>query len=338
MDYLLRLHEVLHNYNGRTVLDIPELNISRGSITGLAGPNGSGKSTLLKILSLAEKCSSGTVYFENKPVLPYAREARHRITLLPQETYLLRRSVFDNISFGLKIRGHTTNLIPTVTDALKLVGLSSSFASRQWSELSGGESQRVALAARLALKPACLLLDEPTASVDMASARSIRRAVLLARKEWGTTLVIASHNQAWLNDICDDITNLYNGRVLDCGYENVLLGPWEKDGEKEFYIRLADGQRIHVSQPPHPESSAVIAPEVLKFSKAQNDTNDKTLTGIITGIFLDKHFPGPRIQVVCGDQRLVASGTDDIFFKGDLRPGQDVTLHYRPEDITWLKK
>ena len=191
MEIILRMQNVQHRYNGRTVLNIPEMNIAPGTITGLAGPNGSGKSTLLKILSLTEKCSSGTIYFEGKPALPFAREIRHRITMLPQETYLLKRSVFENIGYGLKIRNGRKNLSSSVDEALDLVGLHHSFAGRQWHELSGGEAQRVALAARLILKPECLLLDEPTASVDMESALSIRRAVLLAKKEWGTTLILA---------------------------------------------------------------------------------------------------------------------------------------------------
>jgi len=338
MENLLRLRDVLHRYNGRAVLDIPELSISGGTITGLAGPNGSGKSTLLKILSLSEKCTSGTVYFQGRPVLPFDGEAHHRITLLPQEAYLLRRSVFDNIAFGLKIRGRKTELRESVADALDLVGLDSLFADRQWHELSGGEAQRVALAARLAVKPACLLLDEPTASVDMESARCIRRAVLLARREWGTTLVIASHNQFWLHDLCDSIVYLYNGRLLDGSLENVLLGPWKKNGGQEFYKKLADGQLIHVPPPPHPDSSAVIAPEVLKLTNSLPGNSTQTLTGIITGIYLDKHFTEPRIHVVCGGHRFVAGGPDVDFTNGSLLPGNIVTLYYRPEDISWLEK
>lgn len=337
MEPLLRLRDVRHAYNGRTVLDIAELTIPGGSITGLAGPNGSGKSTLLKIMSLSERCTSGTVYYHGRPVLPFDAEAHHRITLLPQEAHLLMRTVFNNISYGLKIRGQKKQLRESVAAALDLVGLAPSFADRQWHQLSGGEAQRVALTARLALKPACLLLDEPTASVDMESARSIRRAILLARKEWGTTLVIASHNQSWLNDLCDGIIYLYNGRILDCSLENVLLGPWKKNDRQEFYKKLTDGQLIHVPPPPHPDSSAVIAPTVLKLTNSLPGNNAQTLTGTITGIFFDKHFTEPRIHIVCGDHRFVAGGVDLDLRNGSLLPGHTVTLHYRPDDIIWLE-
>lgn len=336
MEPVLRLHGVRHTYNGRTVLDIGDLEIPPGSITGLAGPNGSGKSTLLKILALAQRCSAGTVYFRNLPVQPFAREARQRITLLPQETYLLRRSVFDNIAYGLKIRKEQCNLPAAVSSALDLVGLPASFAGRHWHELSGGEAQRVALAARLALKPACLLLDEPTASVDMESARCIRRAVLLARREWGTTLLIASHHQAWLNDICDRLIFLYNGRILDCSYENVLLGPWSSFNDDLVVMTLTDGQLLYLQRPPLVASSAVFAPEALRLDGPKQDGEEYSLSGLISGIFVDSQSGRPLVHVVCGDQRFVVSAAEDIFSTGQARPGKEVSLYYNPGDISWL--
>jgi len=336
MKYILQARQIQHRYNGRTVLSIPELNISPGSITGLAGPNGSGKSTLLKILSLTEKCSSGTLYFEGKNAVHFARQTRHRITMLPQELYLLKRSVFDNIAYGLKIRKEHKNLSAAVMEALELVGLHSSFSERQWYELSGGEAQRVALAARLALKPNCLLLDEPTASVDMESARSIRKAVLLAQKEWGTTLIIASHHRSWLNDICDRIIYLYNGRILECSFENVLTGPWEKREGEQYCTKLADGQFLYVSSPPHRDSCAIISPEILELSNREPVQNEKLLRGIVTGIFFDRLPAGPRVHIVCGDHRIIAGVNEKVFAMENFRPGREVTVLYRPEEITWL--
>ena len=82
------------------------------------------------------------------------------------------------------------------------------FSRRKWFELSGGEAQRVALAARLVLRPEVLLLDEPTSSVDVASAQRMHEAVLEAKNSWKTTLVIASHDQTWLHGVCDTYVDL----------------------------------------------------------------------------------------------------------------------------------
>lgn len=338
METILQIRDVLYSYNGKPVLAIDELEISQGSITGLAGPNGSGKTTLLKLLSGVEKPTSGSVSFYGKDRMPDESPSRHKICLLPQQTYLLRRSVFENIAYGIKVRGQKEGVDRLVAEALELVGLPKFFSERKWHELSGGEAQRVALAARLALKPDCLLLDEPTASVDMESARSIRRAVLLARKEWGTTLIIASHYRSWLNDICDSIVYLYNGRVLDCSYENILTGPWESVDDELSACFLSDGQKVYVSKPPHADCSVVFSPETMKMNGPVQDTDMKSFQGIISSIALENHGAAPQVQVTCGDQRFVVSVSKEQLVSENSVPGQKVILSYNPKAVTWLEK
>jgi tungstate transport system ATP-binding protein len=336
MEPFLHLQGVRHQYNGRLVLDIPELQIEKGSITGLAGPNGSGKSTLLRILALAEQCTSGTVLVEGEPMRSHAGNSGRGITMLPQEAYLLRRTVFDNIAYGLRLRKRSGDVRSLVTEGLALVGLDSTFAARKWHELSGGEAQRVALAARLVLRPACLLLDEPTASVDMKSGLLIQQAVLQAREQWGTTLVIASHHRSWLHDICDQLLFLYNGRLLDSSPDNLLPGPWSPADDREWQARLADGQRLFASRPPRPESSGVLPPASLHPGNGTAKEGERSLQGTVTGIYIDKFLRGPCLQVNCGGQPLLVTGALADFELNTFRPGQEVILHYRPDAITWL--
>ena len=130
----------------------------------------------------------------------------------------MKRSVFNNVAYGLKLRGNGRKIATKVDEALTLVGLPGQvFARRPWYALSGGEAQRVALAARLALKPSVLLLDEPTASVDAASAQLIKEASLRARSQWDATLIVASHDWQWLYEICDEIWHLFKGKIF--GYQ-----------------------------------------------------------------------------------------------------------------------
>jgi tungstate transport system ATP-binding protein len=336
VENILQLRNIRHQYNGRTVLDIPALDIRCGSIIGLAGPNGSGKTTLLNIMALINKSSSGTVTLFGKKADLYNAADRLRIALLPQDSYLLRRSVYENITYGLKIRGQNGDLTAAVAVALNLVGLPASFASRLWHELSGGEAQRVSLAARLVLQPDCLLLDEPTASVDMNSEERIRQAVLAARRDHGTTLVIASHQRTWLADICDSLIHLYNGRILDCSADTVLVGPWEQTGGNLVGKRLADGQMIYASPPPHPASSAVITSETLVLKEHGLAEERYLLHGTVTGVYYEKHAAGPCVHVICGDHRLIAGTSKDIFRMDKCHPGTQVALRYHPQDITWL--
>lgn len=215
MSGLIRLENVRQIYSGRTVLKVKSLEINPGEIVGLTGPNGAGKSVLLRLLAFLEPPIEGTVYFQDTPTLHTPNPVHRKVTLMVQEPYLLKRSVFANVAYGLKVRGES-NIQPRVHEALDKVGLPpDTFAGRHWFELSGGETQRVALAARLVLKPKVLLMDEPTASLDQASARLISQASLDARDNDGTSLVIASHDLPWINEISTRTFHVERGRITD---------------------------------------------------------------------------------------------------------------------------
>lgn len=211
---LYELKEVGQVYGLRQVLDVNHLRIESGSITGLVGPNGSGKSTLMRILAFVEAPAAGKIFFQGRRLSEVDLEMRRQVTMLFQEPYLLKRSVQGNVAYVLNVR-NITNTRPRVHQALKQVGLDPEhFANRSWRELSGGEAQRVALAARLVLKPRVLLLDEPTASVDRESSQLIQRAALDARNQWGATLIVISHHLNWLRRVADQILTMDYGRLI----------------------------------------------------------------------------------------------------------------------------
>ncbi len=210
-----RLEGIRQDYGGRVALELDELVVPARRILGVAGPNGSGKSTLMRLLAMLEDPAQGSVWFHGRLCGQNGDALRRDVTLLTQEPYLLKRSVAANVAYGLKVRGLRGER-ETVRWALEMVGLDpDSFARRAWYELSGGEAQRVALAARLALRPKVLLLDEPTASLDEESALRIRDASLAAREQWGATLVAVSHDMAWLRSLADDLIHLRGGRLVD---------------------------------------------------------------------------------------------------------------------------
>lgn len=212
---LISLNCIRQIYNGRTVLSIDSLDIDQGDIIGLAGPNGSGKSTLLKILAFLNAPTEGKVSFMGSPTSITPGPVHRQVTLLVQEPYLLKRTVHANVAYGLRVRGKS-DITTKVHNALVEVGLDpEKFSNRQWFELSGGEAQRVALAARLVLKPKVLLMDEPTASLDQKSSQLIREAALCARETNGTSLVVASHDLPWLAEVSDRTIHLEDGIIQD---------------------------------------------------------------------------------------------------------------------------
>ena len=108
---IYEIRSLKHSYAGKTVLSIEHLAFQPASIVGLIGPNGSGKSTLLRMLGLIERPTQGKILFNGREVEPFSDEARFQITLLPQEPFLMKRSVLGNVSYGLKLRGNGMDIV-----------------------------------------------------------------------------------------------------------------------------------------------------------------------------------------------------------------------------------
>lgn len=191
MSLLYEGHDLVQRYDGREALRLSCLEVEEGESLALTGPNGCGKSTLLRLLAFLEQPAAG--------VLRYAGSAtpRMEVTLLLQEAYLLRASVYDNVTLGLRLRGWRGDRRVAYETAMRAVGFEQprDMAGRGPRALSGGERQRVALAARLVLRPRVLLLDEPTSSVDARSGRAIVEAVQHCLRQ-GTTVICATHDRA----------------------------------------------------------------------------------------------------------------------------------------------
>ncbi|UCD78971.1 MAG: ABC transporter ATP-binding protein [Desulfobacterales bacterium] len=334
---IYEISSLQHSYAGKTVLDIEHLTVQPASIVGLIGPNGSGKSTLLKLLGLIEKPSRGRIYFNGRSVEPFSDDARFLITLLPQEPFLMKRSVLSNVSYGLRLRSNGRDVVRKANEALSLVGLpGKDFARRPWYALSGGEAQRVALAARLALEPKVLLLDEPTASVDAASAQLIKEASLRARRELGTTLIVASHDWQWLYEICDEILHLYNGRIFGKGRETIIFGPWQKLATGKFGKKLSDGQLLPVPEPPGQEAAAVI--DVLSVSEDGSTAagEDIVLQGTVSRLSLERKTGYVFATIFAGDHPFTVRLTPQQSRERTLFPGKTVHIRYRLDRIRWV--
>jgi tungstate transport system ATP-binding protein len=326
-----------HSYGGKTVVAIEDLVVQPGSILGVIGPNGSGKSSLLRLLGLIERPTRGTILFNSRPVAPFSDEARFLISLLPQEPFLMKRSVFNNVSYGLKLRGNGDDIADRVSEALAWVGLPSrDFARRPWYALSGGEAQRVALAARLALKPKVLLLDEPTASVDAASAQLIKEAALRARQQWGATLIVASHDWQWLYEICDEIRHIFKGKIFGTGRESVIFGPWQETESGKWVKFLSDGQQLIVSAPPNQEAAAVIEdPAVSKYESRSGD-EDLVLRGTVSRISLEKNTGQVVATIIVGNLPFTVGLTPQQKQEQAIFPGKEIFIHYSFKRIKWI--
>lgn len=193
MKTLFEAHDLCRCYGSLTALFLPFFSMEQGEIVVLTGRNGSGKSTLLRLLAFLEKPSSGTLFYGGSSADP-----RREITLLLQEPYLMKASVYWNVTLGLRLRGMTDRKIlrEKYREAMLAVGFADPdhMASRGPGELSGGERQRIALASRIILSPSVLLLDEPTSNVDEASEKAILNIVRTLHAR-GVSVVCATHDR-----------------------------------------------------------------------------------------------------------------------------------------------
>ena len=334
-----QIENLIHRYNQKPVLEIDRLTVEPSSILGLVGPNGSGKSTLLKLMAFIFQPSSGQILFKGSPALPFDEAVRSQVTLLTQEPYLMKRTVFKNVAYGLMARGDREDVEQPVHNALALVGLDAdAFVRRQWDELSGGEAQRVALAARLILQPKVLLLDEPTASVDAASSELIRTASLRARDEWGTTLVIASHDREWLYDVCDEVVHLFKGKLAGTGRSNMIFGPWVRDDQGRYGKQLDGDQTLPVSEPPDADATAFLDPAAIRIldeGAGIDSRHTAVVNGTVTRLTLEKTSGDLFADVRVGGVTLVVRVAESRLAAMTLHRGWPVSLAYRPENIRW---
>ena len=190
------LSQITRVYGSRTVLDIPNLDIEENRIHSLLGPNGAGKSTLLNILGFLEKPTTGQIRFFSRPAGMNESEMQHlrkEVVLVDQHPILFSTSVYKNLEFGLKLRkvqsAERERVIDEVLDLVDMV----SFKHAPAHNLSGGETQRIALARALALSPKVFLCDEPTGNLDTATSEEIMQLIIQSHRE-GSTVLMVTHN------------------------------------------------------------------------------------------------------------------------------------------------
>jgi len=214
---IYKLAQVRQIYGGRTVLNIEQLTIQTGEVLAIVGPSGAGKSTLLRLLGFLEMPASGSLSYLQQPRSDQWPDlaARRQVTMVFQRAQLLGRSVYQNIIYGLQLRGLGNDHHPAAVQAtIDQLGLSN-LVNAPAHTLSGGEMQRVALARSLVLQPKVLLLDEPTANLDPYNIGLIEGIVQQANQEQGVTVVIVTHNIFQARRLAQRVGLLLNGKLVE---------------------------------------------------------------------------------------------------------------------------
>ncbi len=206
----------------RVLADV-SLDVSRGSIVGLLGPNGSGKTTLLRLMSGVLAPIAGAVRMDGAPVGSLTRRRlAQRVAVVPQET----RATFDFTVLEMVLMGRYPHLGPFELEGADDIDIARSaladtgtlaLADRPFASLSGGEKQRVVIAGALAQASEVLLLDEPTAALDLRYQFEILAVLQRLNASRGATLVISTHDLNLAAALCQRIVLLKSGRVIAHG-------------------------------------------------------------------------------------------------------------------------
>ncbi|MEZ4515577.1 MAG: ATP-binding cassette domain-containing protein [Chloroflexota bacterium] len=214
MDPIYKLTNLRYDYDGRTVLDIPDLSVERGEILTLLGPSGAGKTTLLRLLNFIERSTRGTLEFDGRRVgrrIPVAQ--RRRVAAVYEKPALLGGSVIANINYGLSLR-KTELSDAEMSQWLERLGLTA-LAEQSAAELSIGEAQRAALARALVVKPDVLLLDEPTNNLDPINVNLIEQIVLDEQQTTGMTVVLVTHDMDQAQRLGHRTGLMLGGRLVE---------------------------------------------------------------------------------------------------------------------------
>jgi iron complex transport system ATP-binding protein len=292
-DASLAAHDLSFGYvNAQPVVDDVTVVVPCGGLVGILGPNGSGKTTLLRLLAGLQRPWKGRVTLDGADLRSLGRTAvARRVAVVPQETQL----AFDYTALEIAVMGRYPHLgtfevegqedLQMAREALGATG-TRHLESRLFNTLSGGEKQRVVIASALTQfsqtsraqphQTEVLLLDEPTASLDLAYQIEIRTILVELNRTRGLTIVISTHDLNLASGLCRDLILLDRGRVLATGSIESMMNP--------ALIRQLYGVEVDIST--HPRTGHLIIVPVARVSSCgreaprANPASEATGTGL----------------------------------------------------------
>ncbi|HEX5889636.1 MAG TPA: ABC transporter ATP-binding protein [Pyrinomonadaceae bacterium] len=225
---LLSLQNISRNFGSTRAVAGVSLEVERGEFFGLLGPSGCGKTTTLRMIAGLEKPDAGSIHFEGKEITNLPPERRGFGMVFQNYALFPHLNVFENVAFGLRARhAAKEQMHERVRSALELVQLPG-YEKRAIDELSGGQQQRVAIARAIAIEPALLLFDEPLSNLDVSLREETRGELRELVTRLGLTAVYVTHDQEEAFALCDRISVMVGGKLMQTGKPREL---YEQPGD-----------------------------------------------------------------------------------------------------------
>lgn len=215
--YIIKIKDVSKFFGEKVALDHINLNIKKGEFVTILGPSGCGKTTLLRLLAGFQTTSEGNIYISGEEITQTPPHKRPVNTVFQKYALFPHLNVYDNIAFGLKLKGMDKEVIKKkVKAALKMVSMSD-YEYRDVNSLSGGQQQRVAIARAIVNEPEVLLLDEPLAALDLKMRKDMQMELKEMHKRLGITFVYVTHDQEEALTLSDTIVVMSEGKIQQIG-------------------------------------------------------------------------------------------------------------------------
>ena len=309
---LLEMVDIKKDFNDSFALDKINLHLDAGNLLCLLGPSGCGKTTLLRIIAGLETPDSGKVIFDGKDqsrILPH----RRGFGMMFQDFSLFpHKNVFNNVAFALQLKNQSRKRITRrVKEMLQLVGLEG-FEMRNVSRLSGGESQRVALARSLASQPRLLMLDEPLGSLDRVLRERLMVDLGRIINQVGVTTLYVTHDHAEAFTMADVVAVMNKGKVLQVAPPETLYRQPENELVARFlgFRNLVKGVVVEaeginsvlgmlypqkIPAPPGTRVTVLLRPEGARIVDAGRVVLPKET--IINGVIKERIFKGGHFNL-----------------------------------------
>ena len=350
----IRLEQVRKVFDGHVVaVDDVSLAIREGEFFSLLGPSGCGKTTTLRLIAGFEAPDAGRLLIRGTDVTRVPPERRDTGMVFQNYALFPHRTVFENVAFGLRMRGVGRGEIARrVEAALQLVELQG-LGGRRPAQLSGGQQQRVALARAIVIEPAVLLCDEPLGALDKKLRQSMQFELKHLQRRVGVTLVYVTHDQEEALTMSDRIAVMNRGRVIQVGTpleiynrpatrfvsdfigdSNLIEATTERLGDRRVELRTPDGLRLTAAAGDHPAVGATVTlavrPERVRLLGEGEPTPDNVVAGTVDSV----NFQGGSIlyRVGCGGGRFLLVLEPNDRAAALRAPGAKVRVGWSGED------
>ena len=350
--------------DGKYALSDVSLSVKKGEFVTILGPSGCGKTTLLRCIAGFQVATSGDILLNGQDVTQTPPHKRPVNTVFQKYALFPHLNVFDNIAFGLKLKGFdraTINL--KVKAALKTVGLTD-YEERDVDSLSGGQQQRVAIARAIVNQPEVLLLDEPLAALDLKMRKDMQLELKEMHKQLGITFIYVTHDQEEALTLSDRVVVMSEGKIQQIGTptdiynepqncfvadfigeSNILSGTMIRDKRVRFCDQEFDcidegfGEDTPVDVVIRPEDIYIWATDrAVQPSLSEYDPDDRVPKGKFTrwyGVVESSIFKGVHYEMIVKTENGYEFMVQDYH---EFLPGTKVGMLVKPEDIQIMHK